>query len=307
MGRILVTGASGFVGAAVTRRLLAEGHAVAALSRGAPGPRLAGLVGDLIHLRGDLAVPGDWTAALRAFGPRALVHAAWEGVHGPARRGPEQARNVEQARALMAALASLGVEHVVGFGSQAEYGPLAGAVDEDALLRPDTDYGRAKVQACRILGAAAAAQGAAFAWLRLFTAYGPGHGTDWVLDSVVLQLLRGATPALSAGEQRWDFLYIDDVAEAVAAVLRTRAKGLFNLGSGQAPRLRDTVEALRDLVDPALPLRFGALPYTGPMHLQADRRRLTAATGWEPQVPLDLGLRRLVESLRTRGGGGPVC
>jgi nucleoside-diphosphate-sugar epimerase len=83
--------------------------------------------------------------------------------------------------------------------------------------------------------------------------------------------------------------------------MNSRAHGVFNLGSGVAHKLADIVTTLRDLIDPSLPLGFGEVPYRQDqvMYLEADITRLTAATGWTPRVPLEVGLREVVDWLRT--------
>jgi nucleoside-diphosphate-sugar epimerase len=116
-------------------------------------------------------------------------------------------------------------------------------------------------------------------------------------------LLAGDRPALTLGEQRWDYLYVDDAVEAlVGAALASDSTGVFNLGSGNAVAVRQIVEYVRDLIDPSLSLGFGELPYGAQqiMHLQADISRLHRATGWEPRVTLEQGLRTTVEWSRAQ-------
>jgi nucleoside-diphosphate-sugar epimerase len=186
-------------------------------------------------------------------------------------------------------------------GSQAEYGPHHGALDETAATRPTTVYGVTKLCACFYAERLCRDQGIRFAWLRLFSSYGPSDDSAWMIPSVVIQLLRGQRPALTAGLQRWDYIHVADVATALIAVAQTpTAEGVFNLGSGEAPLLREVVEAIRDRIDQSLPLGFGEVPYRTDqvMHLQADIRRLREATGWRPRVPLREGLAQTIEWYR---------
>ena len=121
-----------------------------------------------------------------------------------------------------------------------------------------------------------------------------------MLPSTALKLLAGERPSLGACETPWDFLYGADAAEAIVALLASKAEGDFNLGSGQAPSLRSTLEQLRDLIDPSLTLGFGeraAVPGQS-THLQADIRRLQAVTGWAPRTTMAQGLPALLQSLR---------
>ena len=134
-------------------------------------------------------------------------------------------------------------------------------------------------------------------WLRLLATYGPQDDERHLIPSVIEQLLRGEKPALSGGEQRWDYLYVADAARAIAqAGHNPGARGVFDLGSGEAPTVRQWVERARDLVDPALPLGFGELPPRAGqiMHLQADLTALRRQLDWEPSTHWQKGLNQTV-------------
>jgi nucleoside-diphosphate-sugar epimerase len=120
---------------------------------------------------------------------------------------------------------------------------------------------------------------------------------SWLIPHCIVSLLAGTPPAMTAGEQRWDYLYAADAAAALWRVLATpAAEGVFNLGSGRPVAIREVATRLRDLIDPALPLRLGELPYRpgGTMHLEADPGRLIRATGWQPATGLEDGLAATV-------------
>jgi nucleoside-diphosphate-sugar epimerase len=143
--------------------------------------------------------------------------------------------------------------------------------------------------------------GVAFAWLRLFSVYGPCDNPNWLIPSTAAALVQGSRPRYTAGTQKWDYLHIDDVAEGVLAVaMNDQANGVFNLSSGTAIDVRTIVEMLRDIAAPGLDLTFGDLPFAPDqiMHLEGDNRRLREATGWKVRVPLSEGLRQVVDELR---------
>ncbi len=300
--RILLTGASGFLGANVLRRLIAERAEVAVLLRD-PGSawRIRDELAAARVVRGDLADADRFEADVASFAPTHLVHLAWEGVAGAQRNDPAQHRNVTHAMRLLEIAMAAGVRHFVGLGSQAEYGLSPVRASESAPTAPTTMYGAAKLATCLLAQRLCELGGVRFAWLRLFSSYGPRDNPEWMIPYLARKLLRGERPALTAAEQRWDYLYIDDAAEAVCAVARAgNATGVFNLGSGSAPPLKDVIEHIRREIDPRLPLGYGEVPYRPDqvMHLEADIGRLTASTGWRPRTALADGIRNTVDWYR---------
>ena len=123
-----------------------------------------------------------------------------------------------------------------------------------------------------------------------------------MIPTVIEQLLSGDRPALTAAEQQWDFLYVDDAAQAIVTVAKSdRGRGVFNLGSGVPNELKQVVGKLRDLIDTNLPLGFGDLPYgkNQIMHLEADVTRLKEL-GWTPATALNQGLDATIKWHRAR-------
>ena len=303
MRRVLLTGASGFVGAAVLRRLVAHERDVAVLLRESSDTgRIDDLLGRVTVIRGDVTRLEETRPAIDAFAPECVVHLAWRGVKGADRNSPVQLENLPAAIGLHRLAVAAGCSRLVGMGSQAEYGPQAGRIAEDAPTRPTTLYGAAKLATGILLERAAATAGQSFAWLRLFSSYGPGDDPSWMIPYLVDRLLAGERPSVTAGEQVWDLIHGDDAAAAVVATVDSDASGMFNLGSGTAWPLRDIIVTVRDLIDPSLPVGFGEVPYRPDqvMHLEADVSRLRAATGWSPAIDLRTGLRGVVEYHRAR-------
>jgi len=301
--KVFLTGGSGFIGSRVLERLLARGARVAALwrpGRGEPPP------GTQV-IRGDLFVPSDWASSLMEFGPDTVIHLAWKGVLGAARNDPDQTLNVHATAELVKLSHRAGAKTWIGLGSQAEYGPCNRRVDEQQATNPTTLYGASKLAAGWLARGVSARLGLRCAWVRLFSAYGPGDDPSWLIPSLILALAEGRRPALTRCEQLWDYIHVDDVAEAILAVAGAEtAEGVFNLGSGRARPLREIVLRVRDLIDPSLPLGFGELPYRPDqvMHLEANIDRLQQATGWQPRVEWETGLKQTVEWFLERSRRG---
>ena len=214
--RILVTGAGGFVGAAACKAALAAGHDVVAVIRNGAS-RLAGIADAISIARVDLADTPAVAALLGSTRPDIVVHSAWEGVGGALRSGDIQLDNIRTTVALADAAIGAGARKFVGIGSQAEYGRYDRKIVETDLPQPTMLYGAAKLAACHLTAQRCRDAGVGFAWLRLFSVYGAGDNSNWLIPSIAASLVRGKAPLCTAGTQKWDYLHIDDVADGVLA------------------------------------------------------------------------------------------
>jgi nucleoside-diphosphate-sugar epimerase len=298
--RLLITGAGGFVGAAIVKAANAEGHDVVAVVRN-DSSRLAAIANSISLHRVDLADGSAVAELLGSVKPDIVIHSAWEGVGGALRSSDIQLDNIHTTVALADAAIAARAGKFVGIGSQAEYGRYDRKIVETDLPQPTMLYGAAKLAANHLVAQRCREARISFAWLRLFSVYGPRDNPNWLIPSTAASLVRGEAPRCTAGTQKWDYLHVDDVAEGVlAAALTDEANGVFNLSSGKPVAVRTIVEMLRDIAAPGLDLTFGDIKF-GPdqiMHLEGDNSRLRAATRWSVHVPLGEGLRQVVDELR---------
>jgi nucleoside-diphosphate-sugar epimerase len=301
--RCLVTGATGHIGSHLVKRLLERNVDVAVLVR--PTSNLWRIEDALCRLqvvRGDLANIHQSSAAIQEFAPEVVFHLGWYGVSGQHRNDVAQlSQNLYGSIELLRLAYECGCRRWIGLGSQAEYGAYDGILTEDSPTRPATLYGTVKLCVCLLSQKLCEVWKVDFVWLRLLASYGPMDDVEHMIPSVILRFLRSEKPDLTSGEQQWDYLYVEDVAEAVwRAAITPEAQGIFNLGSGEAYTIRSIVERIRDVIDPLLPIGFGDIPYRSDqiMYLQADITRLRQATGWSPRVRLDEGIQRTVEWFR---------
>jgi nucleoside-diphosphate-sugar epimerase len=301
--RCLVTGASGHIGSHLVRCLLSNGAEVAIFIRPTSNLwRLEDVVCRVKVIKGDLTEIKESNAAIREFAPETVFHLAWSGVGARDRNEITQlTQNLYGSIELLRLAVESGCKRWIGLGSQAEYGIYDGVLNENLPARPVTLYGTVKLCLCLLCRKLCEAGHIDFAWLRLLASYGPMDDRDHLIPYVILTLLRNEEPSLTFGEQRWDFLYVEDVAEALWRVAVTpEARGVFNLGSGESYVIRSIIERIRDLINPKLSLGFGKLPYRPDqiMRLETDIASIRRVTGWSPRANLNEGLRRTVEWFR---------
>jgi nucleoside-diphosphate-sugar epimerase len=294
--KLLITGATGFLGAHIVRRFAREPVEMALLIRPSSDLwRVVPLPLNATTIPGSLSdLPAQGIAR---FAPDILIHAAWHGVTNQHRNDPAQiAENLLPTVRLVELAREAGCKTFIGLGSQAEYGPLNKKIGENDPTEPTTLYGATKLAACHLTRQLCAQHSIRWAWLRVFSTYGPLEDSSWMIPYLIRALLRGERPALTKCEQRWDYLFGPDAADAVWAVANTNASGVFNLGAGRAEPLRKVVEMLRDAIDLKLPLGIGEVAYRPDqvMHLEADISRLTQATGWAPATSLEQGLKQTI-------------
>ncbi len=294
---IVLTGATGFIGAAVLAELNRRNLRPLVLLRPeSDRRRLLSLAAENTFVFSKLDEPG-LAERLREQQPDIFIHCAWRGVGGPERNADFQlAENVPFTLATVELAATAGCRQWIGLGSQAEYGNANRRLDEAAPTNPTTLYGQAKLAAGNEALARCAGKNLAGAWLRVFSTYGPGDHPHWMIPHVIREFLQGVAPRVTKCEQQWDYLFVADAARAIVSVADGKISGAFNLGSGAAWPLKKIIETIRaELKTPVSPA-YGAVPYRPDqvMHLEADITKLCAATGWRPEVGLAAGLRATV-------------
>lgn len=295
--RVLVTGASGFIGRHCVALLAARGFEVHAITSATPAP---GQDAVIWHVADLLAAdtPEDVLAAVR---PQHLLHLAWIATPGAFWTSPlNEAWEACTAR-LVSSASRHGVRRIVVAGTCAEYHPDAGVCHEfDSAIAPATLYGQCKDAARRALEAAAASHGFSAAWARVFVPYGPGEDPRRLVASVIGSLLRGEPALCTAGTQRRDFLHVADVAAALVALLESSVQGPVNIGSGDAVPVARVVQIIAERLNAAALVRLGARPTPAgePDLVVADVTRLRDEVGFAPTLDLSGGLADTIEYWR---------
>jgi nucleoside-diphosphate-sugar epimerase len=298
MQRVLITGATGFIGRpclASLRERAEEVHAVARNANDLP-PGVATHCVDLLD-------PSQTAALMAEVKPTHLLHLAWITTPKVYWTSPENLRWVEASLALLRAFADNGGRRVVMAGSCAEYDWSGGHCDEKTPLQPATLYGACKNAMRSILDAFARQVGISAAWGRVFFLYGPHEHPGRLVFSVIRQLLAGQPAPCSPGLQQRDFLHVADVAAAFVSLLASEVTGAVNIASGQTVAVRDVVKKIAEEIGRPDLLRLGALPTAEgePLVLSASVQRLQKEVGWVPRFSLEEGLAQTIAWHRGAG------
>jgi nucleoside-diphosphate-sugar epimerase len=287
MKRVLVTGATGFVGRHTIAPLLARGYEVHTVSRhDAPVP-------GAIHHLCDLLDSTATTKLVEDVAPSHLLHCAWYATPGLYWTSTENLRWLEASLSLLRAFAARGGRRFAGVGSCAEYDWSFPVLSErDTPLRPNTLYGACKHALASVTEQWASTVGVSAAWGRLFFMFGPHEHEHRLVASVIRALLQGTEAEVSEGTQIRDFLYSADAGAALVALLDSEVVGPVNIASGKPIALRDLVLAIAAKLDARALVRFGARPTAAnePHRLEADTHRLREEVGWRDARDLSQAL-----------------
>lgn len=288
--RVLVTGASGFIGARLAVRLLEFGAEVHGVSR---APREGdGLVWHALDLADEAAV----RPLVERVAPQRIFHLA-SYVSGSRELDavlPAFRANLESTVHLLTAATSAGCERIVLTGSLEE--------PEDVEAPPASPYAAAKGAAASYARMFHALYGTPVVLARLFMVYGPGQkDLNKLIPYVVRTLAAGEEVKLSSGTRPVDWVEVDDVVEGLLRL--GAAPGIegrrIDLGSGELHTVREVVERLYSILAPEASPSFGGIADRPLEQIRrADVEATQALLGWRPSTSLDEGLRRAAEYYR---------
>jgi nucleoside-diphosphate-sugar epimerase len=294
VSRVLLTGASGFLGRPTVDALAHAGHEVHAVAR-TPGMETPGVAWHAVDLLAGCDVVYE-------VEPEIVLHLAWYAEHGRYWSSPENVRWVEASLALMRALLETGCKRMVIAGTCAEYEWSREVYPESAPCRPTTLYGAAKHSLHELAEALAEQADMSLAWGRLFFLYGPFEARERFVASVAGSLLRGERAAMTEGLQHRDFMHVADAAAAFAALADSSLTGAINVASGLGVTMRELAAAIALYAGSPELLDVGALPSREgePHSIVADVTRLREELGWTPRLSLEEGIEDTVEWWRSR-------
>jgi len=300
--RFLVTGGAGFLGSALANRLVRAGHAVRVLddlSAGDPS-RLDPAVS---FTRGDVAdVPKLWTLLQ---GVDCVCHLAARVSVPESVLYPREynAVNVGGTVAVMEAMRDAGVRRVVFTSSGAVYGEqMVQPVHEDLMPNPGSPYAVSKLAAEHYVRTIGALWGIETVILRVFNAYGPGQSLPASHAPIIPQFLKqalggGSVVIFGTGQQRRDFIYVDDVVDGIVAATTAQNvdRQIINIGSGVDVSVNALAGKIAQVTMRHITPLYNSAQDGGVSRLCADISKAQRLLNFTPKVDIDTGLRWMLE------------
>ena len=287
MKKVVVTGAAGFAGYNLTKRLADFGYLVYAVVRpeSVHNLRLSGISGVTVV---ECDMSGyDILASKIGDSTDLFFHMTWSGGRYDFNA---QLQNQNAALKALEQAAALGCRKFISAGSQAEYGVSSGIISENNLPDPFCDYGAAKIATCYLTKKRAQELGIEWVWGRIFSLYGRYEPGSRMLPHLIGELKKYSDISLSSCRQNWDYLYAEDAADAFIALgERGRNGEIYNVANGDYRPLKEYVVTARDYFKSESKITYGEDPDPF-VSLQPSVEKIRNDTGWEPEVSFEKGL-----------------
>lgn len=261
--RILLTGATGFIGSHIACSLVNGGHRLLVLKRKKSLLfRCSSIISQLEILNLE---DSEWEEKTIDFSPEIILHAAWIGVAASERDDYEsQEKNISFVNSLLKVAEKCSVKKIIGLGSQAEYGFTDSILTEEMVPNPINAYGKIKLRVLDMIRNFAQEREITWYWFRIFSVFGSDQPRGWLIPDLVYDLLfsQQRHKDLTLGKQIYSYLDVSDLAQAIfQSVEKEGSSGIYNITSRYKISIHDLVIMIKDRIDKDYELSFGALPY----------------------------------------------
>lgn len=299
MKKIIITGATGMIGIALIKLLLSKNFEVVAIVRNKSSnykflpndDRLKIIECDLENIENLKIEDKNFDI---------MYHMAWEGTRGKDRDNVYmQNKNIKYTLDAIKLAKKINCKCFVGTGSQAEYGRVEGLISANTPIHPETAYGSAKYCAGNLSRILANQYDIKHIWCRILSIYGPNDNENSMIMTSIREMMNNnKSPEYTKAEQKWDYLYVDDLAKALYLIgEKGKNNSIYPIGNGKQEYLYKYIEEIRNQINKNIKLKLGYKEYAQNqvMNLCADIRNLTEDTGFKPEINFKEGIKRTIE------------
>lgn len=298
--RIIVTGATGTIGMSLLSKLTRNNYDVTVIANkdSSRNERLS-IFENITIVEASLS---DYSSIELEGKYDIFIHMAWNG--GKNRNNVEANFNSAIASSVAVELAAkYNCQIFLSTGSQAEYGIKFEQIFEGTECEPDTPFGVAKLSSMWLTRNECKKHNIRHIWLRVFSVYGPYDGEQTMIMQTIRNVLNDDIPRFTSGNQLWDFIHSDDIADAIVKlILNKRCSGIYLIGSGNKLRLKDYLEMISNQLNFNLEQSIGkyAVVSSNERNLWVNCNRLQNDTGWNPKIKFSDGIRMLINFVKSR-------
>lgn len=300
--KVIITGATSFIGMELINKLLEKDYKVYAIVRS--NSDKAGLlpkVDNLVIKKLDMQDYGSLSSIIDEQCD-IFFSLAWNGTRGDTRHNYElQKSNYESSMLSVNESLKLGCKYIISAGSQAEYGNINGMINEDSICNPNTEYGKYKLKFYYDAYKLCKDKGIHFKEPRFFSLYGAGDYEGTMIISILRDMLADRECKLTKCIQMWDFLYISDAINGLISLIENNCEdGIYNFGSGDTRELKEFILEMYEITKSKSKLSFGAVPYpsTGMVSIYPSIDKLKNETGWKPEISFQDGIKKIINVLK---------
>ena len=300
MKKIVMTGATSMLGVATIEECLRNDIEVIALvHRNSKNLKRLPQSAQLQILSANLDELADVT--LDFSDADVFYHFAWAATSHSGRTNVDvQEENIRHTLDAVRLAQRCGCRKFIFAGSQAEYGLSDKPLNRDTPIRPVNAYGVSKFAAGKLAQILCESLGMTFVWSRVLSVYGRNDSENTLISYVIRSFRNNVSPMLTACEQKWDYLYVDDAARAFRLLGQCPTYGIYTIGGGHSSYLKLYLEVIYRLMKPSVPLEFGGKAYgeNQVMYLEADISDLKRDTGFEPRISFEEGITRILNAYK---------
>ena len=291
--KILVTGASGFIGSRLIKKLSISDFEVMGLTRSLYNTRLNE---NIQWLSADLSLPDTYREQIQDFKPNVVIHLSWQDI--PDFSFEKSKLNLNQSLDFLSFILEIkSCKKILVSGSCSEYNKRKGKCIESDKSIPNDNFTWAKLSIYSWLLMKCAERNIALGWLRMFYVYGPGQRSESLISTILSSLKNKKLPHLRNPNNANDYVFIDDVVDSFyLAIIGEISSGVFNIGSGKSTSVLDICKYAEKIVlgSDLLTQQFEKLVKKSESNINfwADISKAKDKLNWTPKTAIDDGINK---------------